>query len=57
MMTGRNDRPALGFAPWWTGVRKPTASLRYAIGLAVRETLGSNVPFLQFYPAIIAAAW
>jgi PAS domain S-box-containing protein len=48
--------------------RAPSAAAGYAAALAVvavslafryafRETLGLEVPFLQFYPAIIAAAW
>jgi PAS domain S-box-containing protein len=65
-MERSQEAPAGVFARW-APAQAPTA-WRYGVALAVlgialllrylfREFLGLNVPFLQFYPAIMVAAW
>src|SRR4026208_2205201 len=52
----------------WAGTATPGQLSRYVVGIAalavallfrylVRDSLGFKVPYLQFYPAIIVAAW
>ena len=66
-MVPPEDRPG-GRPGWWALLRRPTNVSRYlvatiAIGVCLlfryplRDELGLRVPYLQFYPAVIVAAW
>jgi two-component system sensor kinase FixL len=66
-MASSHTRPGGSFPPS-APVRERGSARRYAVALGAlaavvllryvfRDTLGLEVPYLQFYPAIIAAAW
>ena len=66
-MTPSEGRSGASFA-WLAGAATPGPRSRYAVAIGalaaallfrylVRDSLGFKVPYLQFYPAIIVAAW
>ena len=66
-MTPSEGRSGASFA-WLAGAATPGQLSRYAVAIGalaaallfrylVRDSLGFKVPYLQFYPAIIVAAW